>query len=232
VIDMHGGRICTQEGCTSEYGLPCAYIDRRGRRCPTAWCPEHRVTIDSGVYCRRHAGVLNALPDYDASLVVSRPDLDNRAPSLVAWVSREIDTDVWRLLLRGYSSPSADQLVADPVTLVYLGFGRQRAWERAWRLTSHLGITHRVSIVVVEEDDTSVLVKVGDNTVARLVPPWIQHRAGSEDVAPRDERREREDFYASLLDSMERGLEYERSLSSDTAEGTLRTPRERPETWR
>ena len=83
------------------------------------------------------------------------------------------------------SRPGAGaQLVADPVTLIFVGIGRQRAWERAWRLDSHVGIALRVSIVVEENDDTMITVKVGANTVEQLVPPWIQHRIRGDVVAP------------------------------------------------
>jgi len=64
------GHPCTQGGCTSHEGAPCEYVDRRGRECRTAWCPEHRVTIEDHVYCRRHAGVVSALPSLDSSLAV------------------------------------------------------------------------------------------------------------------------------------------------------------------
>ena len=215
---------CTQGGCTSPDGVPCAYVDRRGRECRTAWCIEHRVTIEGRVYCRRHAGVVSALPSLDSSLAVSLPDLDNRAPSLVGWVSRQIDGDIWRLLLKELTSGSGGQLVADPVTLIFVGIGRQRAWERAWRLDSHVGIAHRVSIVVEELDDTMITVKVGQNTVEQLVPPWIQHRVRGETVAPDEDRKEREEFYQRVLDSIERGLGHERDLSHYMAEGRLGAP--------
>jgi hypothetical protein len=210
---------CTQGGCTSADGVPCAYVDRRGRECRTAWCAEHRVTIEGRVYCRRHAGVVSALPSLDSSVAISLPDLDNRAPSLVGWVSRQIDGDVWRLLLKELASGAGAQLVADPVTLIFVGIGRQRAWERAWRLDSHVGIALRVSIVVEENDDTMVTVKVGANTVEQLVPPWIQHRVRGEAVAPDEDRKEREEFYQRVLDSIERGLGHERDLSHYTAQG-------------
>jgi hypothetical protein len=210
---------CTQGGCTSADGVPCAYVDRRGRECRTAWCGEHRVTIEGRVYCRRHAGVVSALPSLDSSVAISLPDLDNRAPSLVGWVSRQIDGDVWRLLLKELASGAGAQLVADPVTLIFVGIGRQRAWERAWRLDSHVGIALRVSIVVEENDDTMVTVKVGANTVEQLVPPWIQHRVRGEAVAPDEDRKEREEFYQRVLDSIERGLGHERDLSHYTAQG-------------
>jgi hypothetical protein len=215
---------CTQGGCTSKEGSPCEYVDRRGRECRTAWCGEHRVTIEDRVYCRRHAGVVSALPSLDSSLAVSLPDLDNRAPSLVGWVSRQIDGDVWRLLLKELTAGSGGQLVADPVTLVFVGIGRQRAWERSWRLDSHVGIAHRVSILVEENDDTMITVKVGGNAVEQLVPPWIQHRVRGETVAPDEDRREREEFYQRVLDAIERGLGHERDLSHYMAEGRLGAP--------
>ncbi len=215
---------CTQGECTSPDGVSCAYVDRRGRECRTAWCIEHRVTIEGRVYCRRHAGVVSALPSLDSSLAVSLPDLDNRAPSLVGWVSRQIDGDIWRLLLKELTSGSGGQLVADPVTLIFVGIGRRRAWERSWRLDSHVGIAHRVSILVEELDDTMITVKVGQNTVEQLVPPWIQHRVRGETVAPDEDRREREEFYQRVLDSIERGLGRERDLSHHMAEGRLSAP--------
>lgn len=213
------GHPCTQGGCTSQEGIPCAYVDRRGRECRTAWCPEHRVTIEDRVYCRRHAGVVSALPSLDDSLAVSLPDLDNRAPSLVGWVSRQIDGDVWRLLLKELSSGSGGQLVADPVTLIFVGIGRQRAWERSWQLDSHVGIALRVSIVVEESDDTVVTVKVGGNAVEQVVPPWIAHRSRGETIPADEDRKEREEFYQRVLDSIERGLGHERDLSQYTAQG-------------
>lgn len=224
VTPAEHGHPCTQGGCTSLEGVPCAYVDRRGRECRTAWCPEHRVTIEDRVYCRRHAGVVSALPSLDSSLAVSLPDLDNRAPSLVGWVSRQIDGDVWRLLLKELASGSGGQLIADPVTLIFVGIGRQRAWERSWRLDSHVGIAHRVSIVVEELDDTKITVKVGGNTVEQLVPPWIQHRVRGEMVAAADDRKEREDFYQRVLDAIERGLGHERDLTQSMAEGRHSVP--------
>jgi hypothetical protein len=223
-MSPEAGHPCTQGGCTSDEGIACAYVDRRGRECRTAWCPEHRVTIEDRVYCRRHAGVVSALPSLDSSLAVSLPDLDNRAPSLVGWVSRQIDGDVWRLLLKELTSGSGAQLVADPVTLIFVGIGRQRAWERAWRLDSHVGIAHRVSIVVEEADDTMVTVKVGGNAVEHVVPPWIQHRVRGETIAPEEDRKEREEFYQRVLDSIERGLGHERDLSYYVSEGRHSVP--------
>jgi hypothetical protein len=81
-----------------------------------------------------------------------------------------------------------------------------------------------VSILVQEADDTLITVKVGQNTVEQLVPPWIQHRVRGETVAPDEDRKEREEFYQRVLDSIERGLGHERDLSNYMSEGRLSAP--------
>jgi hypothetical protein len=210
---------CTQVGCTSVEGIVCAYVDRRGRQCRTAWCPVHRVTMEGRVYCRRHAGVVSVLPTGDPSMAAPFPDLDNRAPSLVGWVSRQLDQDVWNLMLRELAAEAGAQLLADPIALVFLGINRQRAWERAWKLDSYTGISRRASIMVAEDDDTEVIVKVGANIVDRLVPPWIEHRVRGQTTDPESDRREREAFNQRVLDAIERGLAREREVTEYISHG-------------
>lgn len=218
-MSAEGENPCTQVGCAGTDALPCEYVDRRGRECRTAWCSAHRVTVEDHVYCRRHAGIMSSLPTLDSSLVSPLPDLDNRAPSLVGWVSRQIDADVWRLMLKELDASTGANLIADPVSLVFVGITRQRAWERAWKVDSHTGTAARVSILVEESDDTMVTVKVGQNAVDRLVPPWITHRLQGERVSPDDDVREREEFHQRVIDAVERGLARERELTSYTSEG-------------
>src|SRR5438105_7619744 len=91
---------CTERGCTAVTGLECEYVDRRSRRCRTAWCPVHRLVVRDRVYCRRHAGVVEAVPTGVLDAQTPLPDLDNRAPSLVNWVTNEVDGEVRRLLIQ------------------------------------------------------------------------------------------------------------------------------------
>ena len=197
---------CTEIGCTATTGVPCEYVDRRARACTTAWCPQHRVLVELHVYCRRHAGVMSALPDSESSLVMPLPDLDNRAPSLVGWVARQIDGDVWRLLLGELGSESGGQLVSDPVMPVFMGLQRERAWERAWKLVTHTGVSRRVSIIVEESNDAEVAVKVGGTVIARVTPPWIVHRRQHEKVDPEQDQRERAEFNQQLIAAISQGL--------------------------
>ena len=202
---------CTVDGCSAMTAIACEYADRRARQCRTAWCPQHRVIVEGHLYCRRHAGVVSALPVADSTLVTPLPDLDNRAPSLVAWVARQLDGDVWRLLLHELDTEGGE-LIADPVVLVFTGVDRLRAWERAWKLVTHTGVSRRVSLMVEEAHDDELAVKVGANVVGRLSPPWITERRGSEPVDPDTDRREREAFNQRVLDAVERGLLREREL--------------------
>ena len=201
---------CSEVGCSAGTGIACEYVDRRGRQCRTAWCPEHRVIVEEHIYCRRHSGVVSALPTAESSLVVPRPDIDNRAPSLAGWMARQLDADVWRLLLDEMDAQQGGQLVADPVTLVFTGMERRRAWERTWKVLSHGGPNRRVSLVVEEDNQDEVLAKVGLEVVERGVPPWIVHRQHGERVPPDEDARERAEFNQKLLTAIEAALLRER----------------------
>ena len=89
---------CRARGCANHNGVLCHYIDRRGRRCDTAWCPNHWATVGGIVYCRRHAGTIAAIGYFDHP--AGMPDVDNRAPSLVNWVARDLDAFVAATLVQ------------------------------------------------------------------------------------------------------------------------------------
>lgn len=217
VLERQGTLPCTHAGCGAATGLACAYVDRRSHRCGTAWCPEHRLAFGEDVYCRRHAGVVTALFQSDESLPTSFPEVDNRAPSLVAWVVRGIDADVWRLLLEELDDNTAGQLIAERVTLVFVGgIERRRAWERSWRLVDHTGIVRRVSVVVEEADDTEVIVKVDAHVAIRAVPPWIRHRRDHDHVDAETDERERAAFNRELITAVADAMGVERQRDADT----------------
>jgi hypothetical protein len=121
------------------------------------------------------------------------------------------------MMLRELRVESAGQLISDPVTLVFVGIDRQRAWERAWTLAIPAGDRRRVSLLVEETNDAQVVVKVGANVVDRLTPPWIEHRMRGEAVDEAQDRDERARFNQRVLDVMERGLERERELAQSEA---------------
>lgn len=227
LAEQIGDLACTQPGCGAATGLPCDYVDRRGRACGTAWCPDHRLVIDARVYCRRHAGVVSALPVGLASSWVPMPDLENRAPSLVSWVAREVDADVRDLLLGEAGLGDGAQIVTDPVYLVFVGCDRRRAWERAWKVVDRTGWSLRVALVVEECADAEVAVRVSSRIVERLTPPWIVQRLHGAQPAVEVDAQRRKDFDRRVCGIIRKGIDRERGRDAPRA----REEPSPPPTW-
>ena len=202
---------CSERNCAAHTGSACAYQDRRGRRCPTAWCPDHRVVVDGDVYCRRHAGVAQAV----AGAAVQPPDIENRAASLARWVGSDLDPLLRALLER---RPAAMGLTVSSVHPVHVGFNRVRAWEWSWKLLGHEGITATISIHVEERQDDQVVVCVGPGVVvARLTPPWIARRQQGLPADPALDAASRGDFYRAIVDRVAQCLDEADRLDSAIA---------------
>lgn len=160
---------CHADGCTAGGATECAYVDRRSRRCGTAWCARHRQRVGSGEYCRRHATVVRALGEGQGARY---PDIDNRAASLTAYLGDALDSRVTSALGRGAHREAA--LVKHPVRVVGTPGGRARRWQRSWNLVDATGVITRVAIEVDESDDTVVMTTVGSHRIGRGTPPWIR----------------------------------------------------------
>ncbi|HZS15820.1 MAG TPA: hypothetical protein VFC09_14590 [Candidatus Dormibacteraeota bacterium] len=203
-----GSLACAMSGCEAHTGLPCAYLDRRGRECGTAWCPEHRLLAGGEVYCRRHWNTVKGLDAGEAAL----PDRDNRAPSLVAWVGRRMAPSIEEILLSRSGGNGPLSLVQIPVHLVFIGRDRARVWERTWAAADHTGYRYDVTLQVEERRDTVLVVRVGRNVVARIVPPWIEARLNGEEVSHETDMARRQDFYESLRQVIAEAVAREDSL--------------------
>jgi len=192
---------CTAQGCPATEVTQCAYVDRRSRPCSTAWCHEHAVMIDGAVYCRRHAGVVRAVgtqPDRLQSL----PDLENRAPSLVNWMARDVDSDVRNILLR-YAQ---GETTIDESPIMATGPPSNRMWTRHWKVLSHTGFNMRISLTVTEAEDTKVRASVDGTLVTEAEPPWIARRQAGVPLSPDIDAAERARFHRELLEAVEAHL--------------------------
>lgn len=181
-----GVLVCSGRGCPEQTGLACAFIDRRDRHCPTAWCPAHRVVLHDAAYCPNHGMALGATED---AHVEHHPwDLENRVPLLVNWVSRELEGDV-RTLMEGTGADYGQVVVADPVRFVLVGVDRVRTWERAWKMCSHIGVSLRVHVAVEEARPDVVIGRVNSQPVVEVPPPAddLQHRAEDPGLPPSPE---------------------------------------------
>lgn len=189
------GIMCGMPGCLNDTALPCAYRDRRGRGCDAVFCPDHRVTVAGVPYCRRHASTIQAIGEaaFDPN---GLPDIDDRTPSLVNWVSRDLDEKI-RAMLAGAARPGESVVVDDAVRLAR---DRSRAsrWERSWRIVESTGIVLKVTVHISDEDDALVHVTVGADVVADEIPPWIARRREGLPFDATIDRDERHLFYQSL----------------------------------
>lgn len=200
-----GTMACRERGCPNHNGVPCHYVDRRRRRCETAWCPDHAAVVGGLVYCRRHAGTIAAIGFLEDPL--GMPDLDNRAPSLANWIARDLDAFVAAVMVQ--AAFPGESFVREPMVKVFTDHLRGRRFERSWKLVDHTGVTLVVSVFVYEDDDITVHVKVGAGVVAEGVPPWIARHQGTinDDV----DRAQRAQFYAFLHQHIIAGLQRTRA---------------------
>jgi hypothetical protein len=189
----------------------CHYIDRRGRRCDTAWCPNHWATVGGIVYCRRHAGTIAAIGYFDHP--AGMPDVDNRAPSLVNWVARDLDAFVAATLVQ--CATQGETFVREPVVSTHADRAGGKRYERGWKLVDHTGLRLVVAVFVHENEDTTIRVRVGSAVVAEGVPPWVErHRRGIE-VSDETDRSQRALFYSFLQKHIVTAVRTNRALDLD-----------------
>ena len=196
-----GRERCMHPGCARTVTIRCVYADRRQRVCGTTWCIRHGAMFDDSAYCRRHASTVAALSNGFYQLAL--PDLENRAPSLVGWMSEELDVSI-REALRASARSRDATLVMDPVRLTYsVGTATRRCWSRAWKLVDHLGVVRQVSIEVEEESQDVVALRVDNDLIGRSTPPWIERRQMVAAVSPDEDAESRNAFNLALARSVQ-----------------------------
>ncbi len=198
--------VCNRFGCTSPADRRCGYIDRRNRPCNTDWCETHAHEIYGMVCCVRHTSTLVAI----GSQGLDRghlPELDNRVPSLVYWVGRDLEEDIPVMLKAVMDEQGGETMAADRVTLV-AGGGRtaERRWERGWKNISHTGIGERITIQVIESSPTEVVVRVGGKLVHEETPPWIANRPTEPGLVRGDAEELNAAFYLRLREAIRGAL--------------------------
>jgi hypothetical protein len=186
-------------GCTNQTAQCCAYRDRRERSCSVSICPAHSISLGGITYCRRHAGTVQAIGEL-AQDPSGCPDINDRAPSLVDWIARDLDKDIRTLLAR--TARPGESVIADDTARLKHDFRRNARWERSWRLVEHTGPILNVTLHVAEDDSSLVHVRVGTETVADGVPPWIARRREGQDVEAAIDISQRRLFYRYLEETI------------------------------
>ncbi|HYA00468.1 MAG TPA: hypothetical protein VEK76_08970 [Candidatus Binatia bacterium] len=146
------------------------------------------------VYCRRHAGTIAAIGYFEHPS--GMPDVDNRAPSLVNWVARDLDAFVAATLVQ--TAEAGETFVREPAVTTHVERNAVRRYERAWKLVDHTGVRLAVAVYVDGEEEVSIHVRVGSAVVAEGVPPWIERRRRGLEVSAEVDRSQRALFYGFL----------------------------------
>jgi hypothetical protein len=149
--------------------MPCSYVDRRGRRCKTAWCPADRSVVDGKIYCGLHAHAMQALEwEFGAA---SHPDIDSRTVPVLQWISSAAADEVIATL-NVFCALNGEMLVAEPVRRRFNPVSHSRVWEKQWKTLSPTSVTIRVSISSDEEHPTEIHITVNGHDVNVVPPPF------------------------------------------------------------
>ncbi len=200
VVGVRHADTCSARSCPSVSAIQCGAFDEHGRHCPTAWCSEHGYIRDGGVFCPEHAG-------FAADDPRSVMPFAARVASLVA---REMEEQLMATLEIA-AADTGEQVEREPVHFVFFGVGRTRTWERGWKLSSHLGVSVRITLAVEERDAGAVLARVNSRTVARVLLPDITGEAGSLHVKRADELP---NFRSALMQALVAGIRQCRSTQA------------------
>ena len=169
-----GNQPCSALRCSSLAGMPCSYVDRRGRRCKTAWCPADRNVVKDRIYCALHAHAMQGIEWEFGS--ASHPDIDSRTVPIIQWISSAAADEVIAIL-NAFCSLNGEMLVAEPVRRRYNPDSRSRVWEKQWKTLSPTNVSMRVSIAADENRPTAIHIKVNGHDVNVVPPPWNRELA-------------------------------------------------------
>ncbi|MFN2582997.1 MAG: hypothetical protein ABR498_09690, partial [Candidatus Dormibacteria bacterium] len=163
------------------------------QQCDTAWCAEHRNSVDRVTYCRRHAGLMRSLTP---SVFSDLPALGNRAPSLVIWVGRLIDFDVRALLA---VSSSDERVGVDRVVPEHRG--GVCVWVMRWH--SAMNGARDVTLEVSEVEDATVVLRADGRQLFAAQPACITARLQGNRLSEVHQRAARALFCSDLMNALE-----------------------------
>ena len=187
-MDPLGNR-CFSLGCKHHPAYRCSYIDRDGMHCMSDWCDEHVVTVDSQPYCRRCSGIVSIIGHLPHD---QWPSLNNRAPSLVAWVAYDLDDPIQSMLEKAAFGRPNMQISQQAIG------SQASAWSFGWHLSIDGLVAHSIFLEVSEAKDSYFTVIVDGQRVVIAEPPWITRRREGKWVPEYQDQNERQAFYAEI----------------------------------
>ena len=195
---VRGVLACSEYACGRHDAASCAYVDRRGRSCPTAWCPDHQVVMAGRAFCRRHARIFGAVGGGEFQMGQALPDLDNRSPSLADYVGDALEPRVLQFLWSLCRPGTNDQVASEPLRVVHPTGGGSRRWDRTWKIYDHTGVIVQVTVEADRVATRRSTSRSGGTPSARRSRPGSPADSRVSPLAAGADAEERERFYASL----------------------------------
>jgi hypothetical protein len=194
--DVVGTLACSAPRCSSTNAVACAYVDRRGRQCRSAVCPQHQHVINGSGYCSIHAETLQAVGE--ATPTDALPDVGNVTPALVSWIARDLHDRIVAVLFEEFRHDGKGRLVLDGNVRLMKRQDASRFWMQSWRVAYHNGIQLVVAVEVDEGQNTQVVIRVDQERVIEEVPPWLMRKESVGQVRDTDDY-ERAAFFERCL---------------------------------
>jgi len=192
-------QLCSEPRCDGPDRVTCDYRDRRGTPCPTAWCPQHIVTVNAWHLCRRHARLVQVLAPVEFRGELPPPDLDNRAPSLTAYLGDALDAPMRQVLGGLCRTALGEHVAAEALNLVTSQSGERR-WSQGWKLFDNTGPLLRIGVEVDEKRDPECATRLNGRVILRFVLPWIQERRPGAPAAVHADEERRREFFSALAE--------------------------------
>ena len=195
-----GDRQCSAQGCSARTGVPCYHVDSKGRPCPTAWCPAHRLVVRGELLCPLHGAAAHG-PRFEHGDGTVH-EADSPLPATVAGVGRLVEEDLTARLL-AIAAGRGHVVVGDPVRRLAIGILRDRCWEIAWKVCSTDGLAVKVALQLFEDTPSTLLANVNARTVATLPAP---ERALGADLQPEEAADMAMELLGPIEDALDRWL--------------------------
>ncbi len=160
-----GADQCSARQCTLHNGTHCSFVDRHNRRCPTAWCPEHRKILNGKVYCPTHAELMSAIANGTEDSFI--PDMSNQIPLRLIRVVNGLDIQIGTLVAN-VASARGETVLLDPVHFNLIGLKRTRVWERSWKTASVTGLSLRITARIEEAHPDVLEILVNSASILQV----------------------------------------------------------------
>lgn len=197
--------VCMHKNCTRIETWHCAYVDKQKRQCGRILCRLHLHDVNGLPYCTRHANTIRAIQtDGKQSL----PELDNRTPSLVAWIGNVLDTQVQDIFKQLKLEFPDAVLSSNRVTSKYIEKENNKIWYKNWKILHKAGCLN-LRLEVNEKESILASIFLNEQNIWQGIPPWIKNNHNGDTLA---KNKIREVFYYNMIKAVVSAIDKNKNI--------------------